>query len=112
MEIMETQQVIARGHSEVSLVAGKDILKTVEKDHEAVVEVPKDAFAKVGVRREFTKNLGNYQSIKGGVWIEMPSGLSPSEIKNTYDSIGLMVSNLSAVELKDAIEWSDEVGLN
>ncbi len=109
---METQQAQARGHSEVSLMEGGAILKTVEKDHEAMVEVPKDAYAKVGIRREFTKNLGNYQSLKGGVWIEMPSGLSPSEIKNTYDSVGTMVSTLSAVELKDALEWADEVGLN
>jgi hypothetical protein len=76
------------------------------------IKVNKDAYAKIGVSREFTKNLGNYQSVKGGVYIEIPCLPETDHIEKTYEEAATFASNMAAIELKDAEEWVVEVGLS
>lgn len=103
-------QSCARGQIETSLLEAGEVVKTQSKEFEKEKVVP-EQYSKIGVSREFTKNLGNYQSVKGGVWVEVPCGVSKDELREAYLEAGTMIANYAAEELQDAIEWSREVGL-
>ena len=101
------------GQSEVTLKDGKTELKTVTKEISKSISLdPTKPHAKIGVSRGFTKNLGNFQSIKGEVWVELPMNIDPADVEGSVKAnaleVGTYISHLTMDELQDAIEWSRE----
>jgi len=104
-------------HTPLKMVKGHVAVGTVEKQYssggtesisEKVAEVVSEqATCNVGVSMAFTKNLGNYESLKVSVSLFMPCIPTPEEIEDTYEEVkGWVDGKISAIQS----EVSEQVG--
>lgn len=85
-------------------VTGQDDVSNTRNFQESL-EHPNPAY--VGVNQNFTRNMGDYNSIKIGVHVSMPCAPDEDSIRETYEKVSTLVSDFLDEEYEAAVGSGD-----
>lgn len=75
---------------------GKPVLETTHTDQAPAKSPPTDEMAKVRLALGGTYNIGNFESIRVDVAIEMPCPPTKKAVQTTYERLNILVSEYLA----------------
>lgn len=82
-------------------------VEEVQQEPVGPVLMKVDPMANIGLSLSMTKNLGNFNNVKYGVTLHMPSGTSPEELEETFQRVEAWVDGKMQKITEELLEGED-----